>query len=424
MSLRRIEDTPMHIWPNGIDVFTLIISIILIVVVLLMIYWMGMLCYRTFRTEMITSGAAATSVEEPSTETPTLVREMRYLGEADRSESTPLDWKIERPKHLRSERRTRPSSRHETPKRPRQPILSDIAVGKTININDAEKGILPRKNDDAEKLESRPVLNVIWEPSQGDYAMEYAQEKGAVPKIHKRQLISATPILVKKRGAAGHEQTTEPVLVKLYYEPGEGEDVEIPTIPLSKTKQEYSAPGPVPSVSSKTTRTRTRVFEPSPGYTKKVTETLTIEKEVTRTPGKDEAEGHGEPERTPVEEGGNTDQNAATSPEMSKEKKKRLGKVLALSSETIGEEIKRKTPKPGRRSRMYAVKVPQVPPPCPSEPVILMTPDVTQDYTSPVRSKERVITKMKPLKSNLHKNPDHRRRNNFKTKTNDLQKGY
>ncbi|KHJ76987.1 hypothetical protein OESDEN_23393 [Oesophagostomum dentatum] len=56
--------------------------------------------------------------------------EMDYLGDEDTTESVPLDWRIERPDHLRSYRRT--SSRD--PRQPRQPIFSDRDVDKTLRF--------------------------------------------------------------------------------------------------------------------------------------------------------------------------------------------------------------------------------------------------------------------------------------------------
>ena len=55
--------------------------------------------------------------------------EMEYLGEED-TESIPLDWKIERPDHVRSYRKTS----NIDPRQPRQPIFSDRDVNKIIRF--------------------------------------------------------------------------------------------------------------------------------------------------------------------------------------------------------------------------------------------------------------------------------------------------
>ncbi|VDM80580.1 unnamed protein product [Strongylus vulgaris] len=330
-----------------------------------MAYWMGMLCYRTFKSERISGGRGdsldafivfkevliiqAAVVDELSPTTAQYIKEMKYFGEEERSESTPLDWKIERPEHLRSQRRISSSSRRGS-KRPKQPILSDVAMGKVISLNDAEKGILPIETKNTEELLTRPVLNVIWEPTKEDQVLD-----------------------------------TQPVLVNLYYEPGEGESVEI-----SKTGEDFPsvseetaiAPSTdvVPSVSLTTTKKRTRVSEPSPGYTKKVTETITTTKEIRRA----------QPMSTPEGEEG---QIKSKSPEKPKEKKKRVGKVLALSSETIGEQIKKTNFKSGKPTKVYTVPVPQIPANCPREPVVLMTPQATQRETPTPSTADRMMTK-------------------------------
>ncbi|EYC03158.1 hypothetical protein Y032_0095g2796 [Ancylostoma ceylanicum] len=274
--LEKGEYVPYHdMWPDRVDVFTLLASITLLVVTILMVYWLGTLCYRTF-------GPPSKIREVPPSPSSVRVRkEMEYLGDDEGSESMPLDWVIERPEHLRSERM---ASGHTKA----QPILSD----RTISISEAGRTTPKRgRRGSGNVPRSPPVLNVIWEPTQGIYAAEGPDESQAADH---RQLISSTPIILKKPAPSGRGHIDEPVIVNLYYEPSTpGEYVQVPARTSATPK---SAPGETvnttiavsndvaPSVSVTTTTTRTRVSEPIPGYTKKVTETFSTTKEVTRTP--------------------------------------------------------------------------------------------------------------------------------------------
>ncbi|KAL6733499.1 hypothetical protein Aduo_004144 [Ancylostoma duodenale] len=276
--LEKGEYVPYYdMWPDRIDVFTLLASIALLVVSILMVYWLGTLCYRTF-------GPPSKMREIPPSPTSVRVKkEMDYLGEEEESESLPLDWVIERPEHLRSERL---SSGHTKA----QPILSD----RTLSISEAGRATPKRsRRSSGHEPRSPPVLNVIWEPTQGIYAAEGPDEKESHIADH-RQLISSTPIILKKPARSGRGHIDEPVIVNLYYEPSTpGEYIQV-SAPASATPK--AVPGETtnttavvsndaaPSVSVTTTTTRTRVSEPRPGYTKKVTQTFTTTKEVRRTP--------------------------------------------------------------------------------------------------------------------------------------------
>ncbi|KHJ80174.1 hypothetical protein OESDEN_20157 [Oesophagostomum dentatum] len=115
-----------------------------------------------------------------------------------------------------------------------------------------------------------------------------------------RQLISSTPVIVRKPKASGHGHVDEPMVVNLYYEPsGPGESIEVskgnPELAESRKAASgdtdepvvVASPEMVPCVTVTTTKTRTRVSEPSPGYMKKVVDTRTRTKEVRRKPVRD-----------------------------------------------------------------------------------------------------------------------------------------
>ncbi|KHJ89798.1 hypothetical protein OESDEN_10367 [Oesophagostomum dentatum] len=295
-------------WPQRLDVLTLLISVSLLVSTIVALIWLASVCYRKINLMRLRGGRGETKgnysyrslehmssnyLEESSMDLESrtasqIKNEMDYLGDEDTTESVPLDWRIERPDHLRSYRRT--SSRD--PRQPRQPIFSDRDVDKTVSLDDAEKGVVSSRRKE-EKPQTRPVLNVIWEKSMNECPRHKTPAK--ILNMGERQLISSTPVIVRKPKASGHGHVDEPMVVNLYYEPsGPGEYIEVSKGNLEVHESRKAASGDtdgpvlvvspenVPYVTVTTTKTRTRVSEPSPGYMKKVVDTRTRTKEVRR----------------------------------------------------------------------------------------------------------------------------------------------
>ncbi|KAK6732468.1 hypothetical protein RB195_016697 [Necator americanus] len=439
------------LWPDRIDIFTLLSSILLMTVTLLMVYWLGMLCYRTLNPDR-------EEIEQiPSPSSVRVRKEMEYLGEDDDHDSTPLDWKIERPAHLRSER-TAPSSGM-------QPILSDRDLDKTIRISNAAKGLPPRSRSSGDTPLSPPVLNVIWEPTQKEeWRMEVPQRgKHPASTIGHRQLISSIPVILKKPAPSGRGYIDEPVIINLYYDPSvPGEIIHVPkpnTVLTSNSRgpngeaiyTAISSDAP-PCLSVTTTKTRTRVTEPKPGYTKRVIETHTTTKQVTRTPI-DPSLNATQPmspnpnDITPTEEkdiktavepqvksapsvststgvGKSTTSASAKPHEDVKDRPlvsttKDYGNVLAISSQTRGERIEEMPPSlRTAHSPSELETLPQVKNPKPSEKVILMTPDATLAAVKPISNRVKCqINRNRPIGMKRRSRQNHLQRPLCRNKT-------
>ncbi|RCN36402.1 hypothetical protein ANCCAN_17721, partial [Ancylostoma caninum] len=155
------------------------------------------------------------------------------------------------------------------------PNIEPTHINIFYSISEAGKATPKRSRRGSGNPRSPPVLNVIWEPTQGIYAAEGPGEKESHIADH-RQLISSTPIILKKPAPSGGGHIDEV-------------SAQTPATPKAVPAETANTSAVVsndvaPSVSVTTTTTRTRVSEPSPGYTKKVTQTFTTTKEVKRTP--------------------------------------------------------------------------------------------------------------------------------------------
>ncbi|KHJ83660.1 hypothetical protein OESDEN_16639, partial [Oesophagostomum dentatum] len=73
-------------------------------------------------------------------------------------------------------------------------------------LDDAEKGIVSSRRKE-EKPQTRPVLNVIWEKSMNECPRHKTPAK--ILNMRERQLISSTPVIVRKPKASGHGHVDE-----------------------------------------------------------------------------------------------------------------------------------------------------------------------------------------------------------------------
>ncbi|KAK6047661.1 hypothetical protein COOONC_14834 [Cooperia oncophora] len=220
---------------HSVDYGRYLFQIALVIGIVLMAYWLGSLLHRTLSNDF------SDESESPSRTS----RSRRQAGglpdyyEGDTgSDSLPMEVKIERPPHTLSDR--------------------DRRTYRILSASDGHPEPADVYDADRDVEAAPPVLNVVWEPKEGAVAQQGETKTARGPL----QLVSSTPMNVKKYDPARGCMIEEPIVVNLFVESqegGEGAGV--------GTAQPMSDTGPVhpghnettPSITLTETTTKTTV---------------------------------------------------------------------------------------------------------------------------------------------------------------------
>lgn len=277
-----------ELFPDRLDIFTLIITISLVVGIIAMVYWILTILTRPLERELEEEERMESKRRSEA------AREPDYLNETTSTESVPMEVVIQRPEHTLSQR-----------DRATHIILSQSSAPSAQTA----------PTHTQEDTEYPPVLNVIWEPSEGGATPEGDRKSRRTKEP--RQLISSIPLYVNRPTRRGVIQ--EPVTVNLYLEPvpvaQEGK-APFPDVAQS-SYQPAGVPIPndtAPSITLTTTTTKTTVSTPGPGFTKRVTEVHTQTKQIRKEPSDQSVQrDHSKERSVPMSSGSDAEEDGERS---------------------------------------------------------------------------------------------------------------